>query len=67
MQCVETFAILCPQIEIKLKKPEAVRWEQLEGDGVSPKLKNFTPGVCIDKSCCFVNPCLTWSLLGSRS
>ncbi|KAL8189834.1 UNVERIFIED_CONTAM: Suppressor of G2 allele of SKP1 [Gekko kuhli] len=30
-------------IEIKLKKPEAARWEQLERDGGFPKLKHFTP------------------------
>ncbi|XP_072850862.1 protein SGT1 homolog isoform X3 [Pogona vitticeps] len=30
------------QIEIKMKKPEAIRWEKLEGDGGS-KLKQFTP------------------------
>ncbi|XP_068022596.1 protein SGT1 homolog isoform X2 [Melanerpes formicivorus] len=31
------------EIEIKMKKPEAVRWEKLEGQGDSPKLKQFTP------------------------
>ncbi|KAJ7427279.1 Protein SGT1 like protein [Willisornis vidua] len=31
------------QVEIKMKKPEAVRWEKLEGQGDSPKLKQFTP------------------------
>uniref|UniRef100_A0ACB8FJT2 Suppressor of G2 allele of SKP1 n=1 Tax=Sphaerodactylus townsendi TaxID=933632 RepID=A0ACB8FJT2_9SAUR len=30
-------------IEIKLKKPEALRWEKLEGNGGSPKLKHFPP------------------------
>uniref|UniRef100_A0A8B9UTY7 SGT1 homolog, MIS12 kinetochore complex assembly cochaperone n=1 Tax=Anas zonorhyncha TaxID=75864 RepID=A0A8B9UTY7_9AVES len=30
-------------VEIKMKKPEAVRWEKLEGQGDSPKLKQFTP------------------------
>ncbi|XP_077200232.1 protein SGT1 homolog isoform X2 [Paroedura picta] len=38
-----TFKVLSTKIEMKLKKPEAVRWEQLEGDGGSPKLKHFTP------------------------
>lgn len=33
------------QVEIKMKKPEAVRWEKLEGQGDSPKLKQFTPGL----------------------
>lgn len=28
-----------------MKKPEAVRWEKLEGQGDSPKLKQFTPGL----------------------
>lgn len=28
-----------------MKKPEAVRWEKLEGQGGSPKLKQFTPGL----------------------
>ncbi|XP_053918692.1 protein SGT1 homolog isoform X2 [Cuculus canorus] len=31
------------EVEIKLKKPEAVRWEKLEGQGDSPKLKQITP------------------------
>ncbi|XP_054829905.1 protein SGT1 homolog isoform X2 [Eublepharis macularius] len=38
-----TFKVLSTKIEIKLKKPEAVRWEKLEGNGGSPKLKQFTP------------------------
>ncbi|XP_060089536.1 protein SGT1 homolog [Heteronotia binoei] len=37
-----TSRVLSTKIEIKLKKPEAVRWEQLEGDGGSPKLKHFS-------------------------
>lgn len=28
-----------------MKKPEAVRWEKLEGQEDSPKLKQFTPGL----------------------
>lgn len=28
-----------------MKKPEAVRWEKLEGQGDSLKLKQFTPGL----------------------
>ncbi|NXE63106.1 SGT1 protein, partial [Calcarius ornatus] len=38
-----TFKVLSTKIEIKMKKPEAVRWEKLEGQGESPKLKQFTP------------------------
>ncbi|NXY47257.1 SGT1 protein, partial [Ceuthmochares aereus] len=38
-----TFKVLSTKVEIKLKKPESVRWEKLEGQGDSPKLKQFTP------------------------
>ncbi|NXI80974.1 SGT1 protein, partial [Rhipidura dahli] len=38
-----TFKVLSTKIEIKMKKPEAVRWEKLEGQGDCPKLKQFTP------------------------
>nr|XP_056718100.1 protein SGT1 homolog [Euleptes europaea] len=38
-----TFRVLSTKIEIKLKKPEALRWEKLEGSGGSPKLKHFPP------------------------
>ncbi|NXA54595.1 SGT1 protein, partial [Nothocercus julius] len=38
-----TFKVLSTKVEIKMKKPEAVRWEKLEGHGDSPKLKQFTP------------------------
>ncbi|NXJ91086.1 SGT1 protein, partial [Corythaixoides concolor] len=38
-----TFKVLSTKIEIKMKKPEAVRWEKLEGQGDSLKLKQFTP------------------------
>lgn len=31
-----------------MKKPEAVRWEKLEGQGDSPKLKQFTPGLFLN-------------------
>lgn len=34
------------QIEIKMKKPEAVRWEKLEGHGDEPTTKQFTAGLC---------------------
>ncbi|XP_062422909.1 protein SGT1 homolog isoform X2 [Rhea pennata] len=37
-----TFKVLSTKVEIKMKKPEAVRWEKLEGQGDSPKLKQFT-------------------------
>ncbi|KAM6316751.1 protein SGT1 homolog [Aegotheles albertisi] len=37
-----TFKVLSTKVEIKMKKPEAVRWEKLEGQGDS-KLKQFTP------------------------
>lgn len=33
------------QIEIKMKKPEAVRWETLEGQGDLPKPKQFIAGL----------------------
>ncbi|NXM82498.1 SGT1 protein, partial [Oenanthe oenanthe] len=38
-----TFKVLSTKVEIKMKKTEAVRWEKLEGQGDSPKLKQFTP------------------------
>ncbi|KGL81538.1 Suppressor of G2 allele of SKP1, partial [Tinamus guttatus] len=38
-----TFKVLSTKVEIVRKKPEAVRWEKLEGEGDSPKLKQFTP------------------------
>ncbi|KFQ75515.1 Suppressor of G2 allele of SKP1, partial [Phaethon lepturus] len=38
-----TFKVLSTKVEIKMKKPEAVRWEKLEDQGDSPKLKQFTP------------------------
>ncbi|NXG62953.1 SGT1 protein, partial [Hemiprocne comata] len=38
-----TFKVLSTKVEIKMKKPEAVRWEKLEGQGDSSKLKQFTP------------------------
>ncbi|XP_053165824.1 protein SGT1 homolog isoform X2 [Hemicordylus capensis] len=38
-----TFKVLSTKIEIKMKKPEAVRWEKLEGHGSSPKLKQSAP------------------------
>ncbi|CAO2591685.1 Protein SGT1 homolog [Lemmus lemmus] len=39
-----TFKVLSTKIEIKMKKPEAVRWEKLEGHGDEP-----TPaGLCFD-------------------
>ncbi|XP_061485929.1 protein SGT1 homolog isoform X2 [Rhineura floridana] len=38
-----TFKVLSTKIEIKMKKPEAVRWENLEGHGGSPKLKQIAP------------------------
>ncbi|XP_068038375.1 protein SGT1 homolog [Anomalospiza imberbis] len=38
-----TFKVLSTKVEIKMKKPEAVRWEKLEGQGDSPKLKQFAP------------------------
>ncbi|KAF6109691.1 hypothetical protein HJG60_010920 [Phyllostomus discolor] len=34
-----TFKVLSTKIEIKMKKPEAVRWEKLEGQGDVPKAK----------------------------
>lgn len=38
-----TFKVLSTKVEIKMKKPEAVRWEKLEGEGDSLKLKQFIP------------------------
>nr|XP_006124435.1 protein SGT1 homolog isoform X3 [Pelodiscus sinensis]XP_025041075.1 protein SGT1 homolog isoform X4 [Pelodiscus sinensis] len=37
-----TFKVLSTKIEIKMKKPEAIRWEKLEGQEDSPKLKQNT-------------------------
>ncbi|MBN3323890.1 SGT1 protein, partial [Atractosteus spatula] len=38
-----TFKILSSKIEIKMRKTEAIRWEQLEGEGTKPNVKHFTP------------------------
>ncbi|XP_060625357.2 protein SGT1 homolog isoform X3 [Anolis sagrei] len=38
-----SFKVLSTKIEIKMKKPEAIRWEKLEGHEASPKVKQFTP------------------------
>lgn len=40
-----TFKVLSTKIEIKMKKPEAVRWEKLEGEGAVPKPKQFIADV----------------------
>lgn len=40
-----TFKVLSTKIEIKMKKPEAVRWEKLEGHGDEPTTKQFTADV----------------------
>ncbi|XP_006884633.1 PREDICTED: suppressor of G2 allele of SKP1 homolog [Elephantulus edwardii] len=40
-----TFKVLSTKIEIKMKKPEAVRWEKLEGQGDEPKPKQFIADV----------------------
>ncbi|KAF6084976.1 SGT1-like protein, MIS12 kinetochore complex assembly cochaperone [Phyllostomus discolor] len=40
-----TFKVLSTKIEIKMKKPEAVRWEKLEGQGDVPKPKQFIADV----------------------
>lgn len=40
-----TFRVLSTKIEIKMKKPEAVRWEKLEGRGEVPTPKPFTADV----------------------
>ncbi|XP_077014504.1 protein SGT1 homolog isoform X2 [Tamandua tetradactyla] len=40
-----TFKVLSTKIEIKMKKPEAVRWEKLEGEGDLPKPKQFIADV----------------------
>lgn len=40
-----TFKVLSTKIEIKMKKPEAVRWEKLEGQGDEPKSKQFITDV----------------------
>uniref|UniRef100_A0A2I3GVT8 SGT1 homolog, MIS12 kinetochore complex assembly cochaperone n=1 Tax=Nomascus leucogenys TaxID=61853 RepID=A0A2I3GVT8_NOMLE len=39
------FKVVSTKIEIKLKKPEAVRWEKLEGQGDVPTPKQFIAGV----------------------
>ncbi|KAK7809068.1 hypothetical protein U0070_013254 [Myodes glareolus] len=40
-----TFKVLSTKIEIKMKKPEAVRWEKLEGHRDEPTTKQFTADV----------------------
>ncbi|KAB0372786.1 hypothetical protein FD755_015539 [Muntiacus reevesi] len=40
-----TFKVLSTKIEIKMKKPEAVRWEKLEGQGDVPNPKPFIADV----------------------
>ncbi|XP_073899394.1 protein SGT1 homolog isoform X2 [Castor canadensis] len=40
-----TFKVLSTKIEIKMKKPEAVRWEKLEGQGDMPTPKQFIADV----------------------
>nr|XP_012996373.1 protein SGT1 homolog [Cavia porcellus] len=40
-----TFRVLSTKIEIKMKKPEAVRWEKLEGQGDVPASKQFIADV----------------------
>ncbi|XP_036916392.1 protein SGT1 homolog [Sturnira hondurensis] len=40
-----TFKVLSTKIEIKMKKPEAVRWEKLEGQGDVPQPKQFIADV----------------------
>ncbi|XP_040137383.1 protein SGT1 homolog isoform X3 [Ictidomys tridecemlineatus] len=40
-----TFKVLTTKIEIKMKKPEAVRWEKLEGQGDVPTSKQFIADV----------------------
>uniref|UniRef100_A0A8C6EKT4 Protein SGT1 homolog n=1 Tax=Microcebus murinus TaxID=30608 RepID=A0A8C6EKT4_MICMU len=40
-----TFKVLSTKIEIKMKKPEAVRWEMLEGQGDVSKPKQFIADV----------------------
>lgn len=40
-----TFKVLSTKIEIKMKKPEAVRWEKLEGKGDVPTSKQFTADI----------------------
>uniref|UniRef100_A0A2K5LV13 CS domain-containing protein n=1 Tax=Cercocebus atys TaxID=9531 RepID=A0A2K5LV13_CERAT len=39
-----TFKVVSTKIEIKLKKPEVVRWEKLEGQGDVPMPKRFIAG-----------------------
>ncbi|MCJ8747881.1 hypothetical protein PDJAM_G00158560 [Pangasius djambal] len=38
-----TYRIFSTKVEIKMKKTEAIRWEKLEGEGVLPSLKHFSP------------------------
>ncbi|XP_007468663.1 PREDICTED: suppressor of G2 allele of SKP1 homolog isoform X3 [Lipotes vexillifer] len=40
-----TFKVLSTKIEIKMKKPEAVRWEKLEGQGDVPNPRQFITDV----------------------
>uniref|UniRef100_A0A4W5NLM1 SGT1 homolog, MIS12 kinetochore complex assembly cochaperone n=1 Tax=Hucho hucho TaxID=62062 RepID=A0A4W5NLM1_9TELE len=38
-----TFKVLSTKVEIKMKKTEGTRWEKLEGEGLEPSVKHFTP------------------------
>ncbi|KAJ8011727.1 hypothetical protein DPEC_G00061240 [Dallia pectoralis] len=38
-----TFKVLSTKVEIKMKKTEGIRWEKLEGEGLEPSAKHFTP------------------------
>ncbi|XP_076839475.1 protein SGT1 homolog [Brachyhypopomus gauderio] len=38
-----TYKVLSTKVEIKMKKTEAIRWEKLEGEGILPSVKHFSP------------------------
>ncbi|KAK3530387.1 hypothetical protein QTP86_024428 [Hemibagrus guttatus] len=38
-----TYRIFSTKVEIKMKKTEGIRWEKLEGEGILPNLKHFSP------------------------
>ncbi|KAM9454326.1 protein SGT1 homolog isoform 2-T2 [Clarias gariepinus] len=38
-----TYRVFSTKVEIKMKKTEALRWEKLEGEGILPNVKHFSP------------------------
>lgn len=40
------FPFLVCQVEFKMKKTDAIRWEKLEGEGQESNIKHFNPSQC---------------------